>query len=116
MQGHSSKPLKRTETHSNPNLAYAIQLVHAICCLAGSASYLDDLRADLGERGVIRAVKKNDTPALFDWLIETLSLQGISDEVALGYMAEHGSAAVIESPVPAELWARWASRQRVSDV
>ena len=76
---------------SQPNLAYAVRIVHATCCLAGSASYLDDLRADLGERGVIRAVKKHDTPALFDWLIETLSLQGISDEVALGYMAQHGS-------------------------
>ena len=32
------------ETHSNPNLAYAVKLVHATCCLAGSASYLDDIR------------------------------------------------------------------------
>ena len=83
--------MKLEHPQLNPNLAYAVRIVHATCCLAGSASYLDDLRADLGERGVIRAVKKNDTPALFDWLIETLSLQGISDEVGLGYMAEHGS-------------------------
>ena len=91
MQVHSSKSLRRPETHSNPNLAYAVKIVHATCCLAGSASYLDDIRADLRERGIIRAVKNHDTPTLFDWLIEILSYQGISDAVAAGYIAQHGS-------------------------
>ena len=91
MQDHSSKSLKRAGTNSNPNLAYAVQLVHAVCYLAGSASYLDDIRADLGELGVIRAVKNHDTPALYDWLIEIMSFQGISDAVALEYIAQHGS-------------------------
>jgi hypothetical protein len=76
---------------SNPNLAYAVPLVHATCCLAGSASYLDDIRADLRDRGIIRAVRDHDTPVLFDWLIELLSFQGISDSVAAGYIAKHGS-------------------------
>jgi hypothetical protein len=91
MQGHSSKSLRSTEARSNPNLAYAVQLVHAICCLAGSASYLDDVRAELHGRGVIRAVRDHDTPVLFDWLVEALSFQGISDSVASGYMERHGS-------------------------
>ena len=73
------------------NLAYAVNLVHATCCLAGSASYLDDVRADLRGGGVIRAVRDHDTPALFDWLVGILSFQGISDSVASGYMAQHGS-------------------------
>ena len=77
--------------HTNVNLAYAVRLVHATCCLAGSASYLDDVRADLQWRGIIRAVRDHDTPALFDWLIETLSFQGISDSVASGYMERHGT-------------------------
>jgi hypothetical protein len=75
----------------NPNLAYAIRIVHSTCCLAGSAAYLAELRADLREHGVIRAVRDHDTPALFDWLMEILSFQGISDAVALGYIAQHGS-------------------------
>jgi hypothetical protein len=75
----------------NPNLAYAVQLVHATCCLAGSASYLDDIRADLGQCGVIRAARDHDTAAIFDWLIEIMSFQGISDAVASGYIAQHGS-------------------------
>jgi hypothetical protein len=74
----------------NPNLAYAVRIVHATCCLAGSASYLDDIRTELRDRGVIPAVKNHDTPTLFDWLIEILSFQGISDAVALGYIAQHG--------------------------
>jgi hypothetical protein len=73
------------------NLTYAVQVVHAACCLAGSASYLDDIRADLRDRGITRAVRDHDTPALFDWLIEVLSYQGISDSVASGYMARHGN-------------------------
>ena len=83
--------MRRAETHSNPNLAYAVQLVHAICCLAGSASYLDDIRSDLRDCGVSRAVRDHHSPVLFDWLVEALSFQGISDAVAAGYMAEHGS-------------------------
>jgi hypothetical protein len=34
------------------NLAHALKLVHAICCLSGSPSYVDDLHADLRERGM----------------------------------------------------------------
>src|ERR1700730_8870303 len=83
--------METKDTHVNVNLAYAGQLVPATCCLAGSASYLDDVRTDLRRRGVIRAVRDHDTPALFDWLIEALSFQGISDSVASGYMARHGN-------------------------
>ena len=74
--------------HTNINLAYAVHLVHTTCCLAGSASYLDDVRVDQQTR---RAIRDHDTPALFDWLIEILSFQGISDAVASGYMAQHGT-------------------------
>ncbi len=75
----------------NPNFAYAIKIVHSICCLAGSPSYIDDIRADLGDRGIVRAIRHHDTRALFDWLIKDLSFQGISDAIALAYMTEQGS-------------------------
>jgi hypothetical protein len=78
-------------THTNADLDYAVQLVHATCCLAGSGSYLADGRADLRGRGIIRAIRDHDTPALFDWLVEVLSFQGISDAVASGYIAAHGT-------------------------
>jgi hypothetical protein len=79
------------EKPTDPDVAYAVRVVHATCCLAGSASYLADIREDLRAHGIIRAVRDHDTPALFDWLIKTLSFQGISDTVAAGYIAEHGS-------------------------
>ena len=78
--------------HANADLHYAVQLVHATCCLAGSATYLDDLRADLRDCGIMGAIKTHDTPALFDWLVGMLSYQGISDPVAAGYIAQHGNA------------------------
>ena len=62
--------MENKTTHTNANLHYAVQLVHATCCLAGSASYLDDVRSDLRDCGIIRAIKDHDTPALFDWLVE----------------------------------------------
>jgi hypothetical protein len=78
-------------THTDANLHYAVQLVHATCCLAGSASYLDDIRADLRDCGIICAIKDHDTSTVFDWLVGMLSYQGISDTVAVGYIAEHGN-------------------------
>jgi len=83
---------KEPNSQANPNFAYANKIVHSICCLAGSPAYIDDIRANLGDLGIIRAIRDHDTPALFDWLIGELSFQGISDAVALGYMADHGNA------------------------
>jgi hypothetical protein len=83
--------MEKKSARANADLTYAIDMVHATCCLAGSASYLDDLRADLRDRGVVRAVRDHDTPALFDWLIKILSFQGISDSVASEYIVRHGS-------------------------
>jgi hypothetical protein len=52
--------METKDTHVNVDLAYAVQLVHATCCLAGSASYLDDVRADLRGRGISRAIRDHD--------------------------------------------------------
>jgi hypothetical protein len=75
----------------NANLAHAVNLVHAICGLGGSPSYVDDVLDAMRERGIHRAIEHHDTAALFDWLIEVLSFQGISDAVASQYIAQHGS-------------------------
>jgi hypothetical protein len=57
----------------------------------GQRRYLDDVRADLRDRGIVRAITDHDTAALFDWLLEMLSFQGISDSVAAGYIAQRGN-------------------------
>src|ERR1700756_333336 len=69
---------------------HAVRVVHSVCCLAGAASLVDDIRADLRAEGVPSAIRRHDTATLFDWLISALSYQGISDQVATEYMERHG--------------------------
>jgi hypothetical protein len=73
-------------------LDHAVRVVHGVCCLAGSVSLIDDLRADLRAEGVPSAIRRHDTATLFDWLIAAVSYQGISDRVASSYMERHGRA------------------------
>src|ERR1700733_12161549 len=84
------------QRRSNPNrrntsaIDHAVRVVHSVCCLAGSASLIDDIRADLRAEGIPAAIRRHDTATLFDWLISALSYQGISDQVATDYMERHG--------------------------
>jgi hypothetical protein len=71
---------------------HAVRVVHGVCCLAGAASLIDDIRADLRADGIPTAIRRHDTATLFDWLISALSYQGISDQVAYDYMERHGRA------------------------
>jgi hypothetical protein len=66
-------------------------VVHGVCCLAGSASLIDDIRAELRAEGV-SSIRRHDTAPLFDWLTAALSYQGIADRVAFNYMEAHGRA------------------------
>jgi hypothetical protein len=69
---------------------HAVRVIYRICCLAGSASLIDNIRADLDADGVRAAMKKRDTAAVFDWLMSALSYQGIADQIAYDYMEQHG--------------------------
>jgi hypothetical protein len=70
---------------------HAVRVVHGVCCLAGSASLIDDIRAELRAEGV-SSIRRHDTAPLFDWLTAALSYQGIADRVAFNYMEAHGRA------------------------
>jgi hypothetical protein len=70
----------------------SLKLIERVCGLAGSLTFLDDIRAELKKAGIQNAVAKYDTPTIFDWLLEAFSYQGISDQVARNYMRQHGSA------------------------
>jgi hypothetical protein len=65
-------------------------LLRRTCGIAGARSLIDDARVGLAGRGVITAVRRHDTPAIFDWLIEAVSYQGVSDRIAYSYMEQHG--------------------------
>jgi hypothetical protein len=71
---------------------HAVRLIHHVCCLAGSADLIDGIRNEDGCDGVTAFIRNGNTPALFDWLVASLSYQGIADQVAEAYMDLYGSA------------------------
>ncbi len=93
---------------------HAVRVVHSVCCLAGAASLIDDIRADLRADGIPAAIRRHNTATLFDWLMSALSYQGISDQVAYDYMERHGraqwhdiDAKVAASPTCRKLQSYW---------
>jgi hypothetical protein len=77
--------------NSRPSeLDQATRLVRRICRMAGDPRLIDKLSRDLARRGVRSAIRRRDTAVLFDWLLETISYQGIGNHVAHGYMERHG--------------------------
>ena len=83
-----SKPYR----HKTSAIDHAVRVLHSVCCLAGSASLIHDVRAELRADGIPAAIRRHNTATLFDWLVAALSYQGISDQVAAQYMERHGSA------------------------
>ena len=84
---HAAAQQITTDPRANgPAIDYAVELIHRVCCLAGSANLVDEIRAD----DICVAIDRRDTAAMFDWLVSGLSFQGVSDEVAINYMDRHG--------------------------
>ncbi len=67
-------------------------------------------------------MQRHDTAVIFDWLIDALSYQGISDSIAYGYMERHGRVrwadiadALKETPSCSKISCYWTFRKlRVS--
>ncbi len=85
-QANRPKPSRRHQRGAD----YARDLMREVCRIAGTGSYLKQIRHGLTRAGIRAAVTNHDTPALYDWLIEAVSFQGVSDAVAWAYMEEHG--------------------------
>ena len=73
-------------------LDHAVRLIYRVCCLAGSADLIEQIRNENGGAAVRSAIRRHDTATLYDWLMSALSYQGISDRVAYEYMERHGQA------------------------
>ena len=71
-------------------IEHAVRVIAHACYLAGSRNLLAEIRYSRWGRKIRAAIARHDTPALFDWLIEALSYQGIADRVAYDYMERHG--------------------------
>lgn len=88
-----------------------VDRITAVCDATAPCSLLLDLRARLQRQGVPAAVAAHDTPALYDWLVPTLSYQGVSDAVAWGYMDRYGTithAEVAAGPACPRLRCYWS--------
>jgi hypothetical protein len=71
-------------------------LIKAICALAGEPTLIEDSRAEFAYSGLLDAIQRHDDGAIFDWLIEAASYQGVSDAVAATYIDEHGCISAID--------------------
>jgi hypothetical protein len=71
-------------------MAYATNLVRRICEVSGSHDLIEDVRTSFAEIGLLNAIRLHDTDAIFNWMAEAVSYQGISDQVAAGYIEQHG--------------------------
>ena len=93
--------------------AHARALITDACEIAGMPSLVEDARNELGEAGVIRAIRRQDNGPIFDWLIDALSYQGVSNAVAYSYIQTHGNAthasirSSLDAPVCDKLRSWW---------
>lgn len=69
-----------------------VEIVRHICGHAGHKHFTRSIMRYCKTSGLKTAVTRAKTPALFDWLMGYFSMQGVSDHVALAYVAEHGNA------------------------
>src|ERR1035437_8504379 len=82
---------KRSLAGRSDGYAYAHRIIHAVCCLAGAASFVDDARDNLVSEGVLGAIEAHNAPGLFDWMGYAVSFHGIADAVAADYLDKHGA-------------------------
>lgn len=68
-----------------------VRLVLEVCRYAGSHDLIETARNNLAREGIVRAVRRHDSPVIFDWLLKAVSYQGISDYVASYYMEKNGT-------------------------
>src|SRR5918998_5635530 len=74
----------------------AIDDILAIAPLTVAGTYLAEARSELVRDGIAAAVAYHDSSALFDWLMEVVSFQGIGDAIAAQYIDEHGTVCFSE--------------------
>ena len=74
------------------HLDCATDLTWRVCEISGHRDLIEDIRGSFRENGLLDAIRYHDNDAIFDWLVEVISYQGISDSVAESYIEEHGIA------------------------
>lgn len=77
----------------SPGLSFsqAVSLVELVCEVAGSKDLIREAQSTLSQAGVVEAVRQRNTAVIYDWLMDAVSYQGVSDQVAEVYMDAHGA-------------------------
>ena len=70
----------------------AVAMAEAICRLETNLTALRRYERGVRSSRLRQAIIAHDTAVLYGWLMEVLSLQGISDARALDYIEAHGNA------------------------
>lgn len=73
-----------------------LHLISEVCSIAGSRTLIDDARVELAGAGVIEAVQKRHTGVIFDWLMNAVSYQGVSDAAAYRFIEDHERISLTE--------------------
>lgn len=81
---------KKRPSASRSALNHSVQIVYRVCCLAGDHLLTEDSGSETTAT-LAAAIRRHDTPGIFDWLVDALSYQGISDRAAAAYIERHGS-------------------------
>src|SRR5580693_6235616 len=81
---------RRASARNEAALTHATRLIFRVCHIAGTAAFIEE--SGLGPEGkdLRKAIRSQNTAALFDHLVAALSYQSISDEVAKNFMDCHG--------------------------
>lgn len=72
------------------------KLINHLCDISHGTNELHTLQATSSRNPLRKAILRNDTEALFNWLINTFSYQGLSDSAVESFIAENGNASFSE--------------------
>lgn len=73
-------------------MRFAANLIELVCRASASSDHPLQASIDSNDARIRRILRTEDTPALFDWMMESFSFQGISDSVAGSYLETYGNA------------------------
>lgn len=77
------------DVNEDPEVWQHVIAVTQPALLLASTDFVDEIAERLGNAGVQDAVSRHDALPIFDWIVPLLSLQGISDDRAFAFDAQH---------------------------